>query len=82
MFDFGYSELLIVAVVLLVVVGPKELPGLLKIIFDFVSKIRVYASELRTGVQTIANDLEIEKISKKNKNSINKNSNDKININD
>ena len=46
------------------------------------SKIRVYASELRTGVQTIANDLEIEKISKKNKNSINKNSNDKININD
>ena len=81
MFDFGYSELLIVAVVLLVVVGPKELPGLLKIIFDFVSKIKVYASELRTGVQTIANDLEIEKISKKNKNSINKNSNDKININ-
>ncbi|RPF90947.1 MAG: twin-arginine translocase subunit TatB [Rhizobiales bacterium TMED168] len=82
MFDFGYSELLIVAVVLLVVVGPKELPGLLKIIFDFVSKIKVYASELRTGVQTIANDLEVEKISKKNKNSINKNSNDKININD
>ena len=82
MFDFGYSELLIVAVVLLVVVGPKELPGLLKIIFDFVSKIKVYATELRTGVQTIANDLEIEKISKKNKNSINKNSNDKININD
>ena len=62
MFDFGYSELLIVPVVLLVVVGPKELPGLLKIIFDFVSKIKVYASELRTGVQTIANDLEIEKI--------------------
>ena len=82
MFDFGYSELLIVAVVLLVVVGPKDLPGLLKIIFDFVSKIKVYASELRTGVQTIANDLEVEKISKKNKNSINKNSNDKININD
>ena len=82
MFDFGYSELLIVAVGLLVVVGPKELPGLLKIIFDFVSKIKVYASELRTGVQTIANDLEVEKISKKNKNSINKNSNDKININD
>ena len=44
MFDFGYSELLIVAVVLLVVVGPKELPGLIKIIFDFVSKIKVYAS--------------------------------------
>ena len=79
MFDFGYSELLIVAVVLLVVVGPRELPGLLKIIFDFISKIRVYASELRTGVQSIANDLEIEKISKntnKSKKTNNKKNND------
>ena len=73
MFDFGYSELLIVAVVLLIVVGPRELPGLLRIIFDFISKIRVYASELRTGVQSIANDLEIEKISKNTNKSTNKN---------
>jgi len=64
MFDFGYSELLIVGVVLLVAVGPKELPGLLRVIFDFISKIKIYAAELRTGVQSIANDLEIEKISK------------------
>ena len=79
MFDFGYSELLIVAVVLLIVVGPKELPGLLRIIFDFISKIRVYASELITGVQSIANDLEIEKISKntnKSKKTNNKKNND------
>jgi len=73
MFDFGYSELLIVAVVLLVAVGPKELPSLLKVIFDFVSKIKIYAAELRTGVQSIANDLEIEKISKNKNKSINKN---------
>ena len=73
MFDFGYSELLIVAVVLLVAVGPKELPSLLKAIFDFVSRIKIYASELRTGVQSIANDLEIEKISKNTNKSNNKN---------
>ena len=73
MFDFGYSELLIVAVVLLVVVGPKELPSLLKTIFDFVSRIKVYAAELRTGFQSIANDLEIEKISKNTNKSTNKN---------
>ena len=73
MFDFGYSELLIVAVVLLVVVGPKELPGLLRVIFDFVSKIKIYAAELRTGVQSIANDIEIEKISKNTNKSTNKN---------
>lgn len=73
MFDFGYSELLIVAVVLLIVVGPKELPSLLKAIFDFVSRIKIYAAELRTGVQSIANDLEIEKISKNSNKSANKN---------
>tara|TARA_B100001769_G_scaffold12330_1_gene8496 strand:+ start:490 stop:729 length:240 start_codon:yes stop_codon:yes gene_type:complete len=73
MFDFGYSELLIVAVVLLVTVGPKELPSLLKTIFDFVSRIKIYAAELRTGVQSIANDLEIEKISKNTDKSNNKN---------
>ena len=72
MFDFGYSELLIIAMVLLVVVGPKELPGLLRVIFDFVSKIKIYAAELRTGVQSIANDIEIEKISKNTNKSINK----------
>jgi sec-independent protein translocase protein TatB len=73
MFDFGYSELLIVAVVLLIVVGPKELPSLLKAIFDFVSRIKIYAAELRTGFQSIANDLEIEKISKNTNKSNNKN---------
>ena len=73
MFDFGYSELLIVAVVLLVAIGPKELPSLLKAIFDFVSRIKIYAAELRTGVQSIANDLEIEKISKNTNKSNNKN---------
>ena len=72
-------ELLIVAVVLLIVVGPRELPGLLRIIFDFISKIRVYASELRTGVQSIANDLEIEKISKNTNKSIKKTNNKKNN---
>ena len=73
MFDFGYSELLIVAIVLLVAVGPKELPSLLKAIFDFVSRIKIYAAELRTGFQSIANDLEIEKISKNTNKSTNKN---------
>ena len=65
MFDFGYSELFLIAAVILIFIGPKELPLLLRSIFDFVSKIKVYSSELRTGIQSIANDIEIEKISEK-----------------
>ena len=65
MFDFGYSELFLIAAVILIFVGPKELPLMLRSIFDFISKIKVYSSELRTGIQSIANDIEIEKISEK-----------------
>lgn len=65
MFDFGYSELFLIATVILIFIGPKELPLMLRSIFDFISKIKVYSSELRTGIQSIANDIEIEKISEK-----------------
>ena len=65
MFDFGYSELFLIAAVILIFIGPKELPLILRSIFDFISKIKVYSSELRTGIQSIANDIEIEKISEK-----------------
>ena len=65
MFDFGYSELFLIAAVILIFIGPKELPFMLRSIFDFISKIKVYSSELRTGIQSIANDIEIEKISEK-----------------
>ena len=65
MFDFGYSELFLIAAVILIFIGQKELPLMLRSIFDFISKIKVYSSELRTGIQSIANDIEIEKISEK-----------------
>ena len=65
MFDFGYSEFFLIAAVILIFIGPKELPLMLRSIFDFISKIKVYSSELRTGIQSIANDIEIEKISEK-----------------
>ena len=65
MFDFGYSELFLIAAVILIFIGPKELPLMLRSIFDFISKIKVYSSELRTVIQSIANDIEIEKISEK-----------------
>ena len=51
--------------VILIFIVPKKLPLILRSIFDFISKIKVYSSELRTGIQSIANDIEIEKISEK-----------------
>jgi len=49
MFDFGLgtSELLLIAMVALIVVGPKELPGLLRTIGRWVGKVKALASEFQ-----------------------------------
>ncbi len=71
MFDFGIGmpELLIIGMVALIVVGPKDLPKLLKTIGKYIGKIKNMASEFQThiddaiketGVADIKNDLEQE----------------------
>src|ERR1700709_514723 len=45
MFDIGWSELVVIAVVALIAIGPKELPGVLRMIGQWMGKIRKMASE-------------------------------------
>ena len=40
MFDIGWSEMLLIAIVALIVVGPKELPGLFRTVGQFTGKAR------------------------------------------
>ena len=40
MFDIGWSELLLIGIVALIVVGPKELPGLFRTVGRFMGKAR------------------------------------------
>lgn len=47
MFDIAWSELLVVAIVALVVIGPKELPGLLRTLGRTVGVLRRHAEEFR-----------------------------------
>ncbi|NVJ97646.1 MAG: twin-arginine translocase subunit TatB [Alphaproteobacteria bacterium] len=54
MFDIGAMELFVVAVLALVVVGPKDLPRLLRTVGGFVRKIRELASEFKDGVEELA----------------------------
>jgi len=60
MFDIGAPELLIVAVLALVVVGPKELPKLLRTVAGFMRKAREMAAEFRSGVEDLAAEVERE----------------------
>jgi len=47
MFDIGWSELLVIAVVALIAIGPKELPGVLRMVGQWMGKARKMAAEFQ-----------------------------------
>lgn len=47
MFDIAWTEMLVIAIVLIVVVGPKELPGMLRTFGKTTAKLRVMAGDFR-----------------------------------
>jgi len=60
MFDIGMMEMLVVGVLALVVVGPKELPRLLRTVGGLVRKARELTADFREGVETLAAEAERE----------------------
>src|SRR5690606_23498098 len=64
--DFSWSEMLVVAIVALVVIGPKDLPGMFRELGRFTAKLRAMGREFsrameqaaqETGVKDVADDL-------------------------
>ncbi len=47
MFDIGWSELVVIAVVALIAIGPKELPGVLRTVGQWMGKVRRMAAEFQ-----------------------------------
>lgn len=66
MFDFGIgtSELLIVAIVALLVVGPKDLPKLLRSIGHFTTKIRGMAREFQGHLNEAMKETGVDEVRK------------------
>lgn len=64
MFDIGWSELLIIGVMALIVVGPKDLPVLLRNIGRYVGIIRRQASEFRAQFDEALRETEFDQIRK------------------
>lgn len=65
MFDIGSTELLMVAVVALVVIGPKDLPKAMRVVGHWVGKARGLASQLRSGFDDIVRESELADLEKK-----------------
>ena len=65
MFDIAPTELLIVAIVALVVIGPKDLPRVMRTVGHWVGKARGMARHFRSGLDTMMREAEIEEMEKK-----------------
>ena len=50
MFDIGWSELMIIGVVALIVVGPKDLPMMFRKVGNFVGKARGMARDFQSAM--------------------------------
>jgi sec-independent protein translocase protein TatB len=64
MLDVGYSELLLIAVVALVVIGPKDLPRVLRHVGGWVARARGMARHVRSGFDTMMREAELEEMQK------------------
>jgi sec-independent protein translocase protein TatB len=64
MFDIGWGELLVIGIVALVVIGPKELPGVLRTLGQAMAKVRRMASEFQGQFQEAMREAEMHDIKK------------------
>ena len=65
MFDIGYTELLVIAIVALVVIGPKDLPRVMRTVGAWVGRARGMARHFRSGLDTMMRESELEEMEKR-----------------
>ena len=64
MFDLGATELLVIGIVAIIVVGPKELPKMLRSFGQFVAKMRGMAREFQSMFEEAARDTGMDDMAK------------------
>jgi sec-independent protein translocase protein TatB len=64
MFDIGASELLLIVIVAVFAVGPKEIPNALRTAGRWIAKVRKVSGHFRTGIETMIREAELEEMEK------------------
>lgn len=59
MLDIGFMEILVLGAIALIVVGPKDLPGLLRTVGQFVGKARAMARDFQRTMEDAARDADL-----------------------
>ena len=60
MFDIGWDELLVIGIVALVVIGPKDLPYVFRTVGQWMAKARTLAREFQTHVDDLMRESEVD----------------------
>ena len=62
MFDIGWQELFLIGLVTILVVGPKEIPRVLRTVVAAVRKVRGLANDFQRGIDELARETELDEI--------------------
>ena len=64
MLDLGWPELFIIMLVALLIVGPKELPGLVRTAASWFRKTKRSINNIQNSIEEIAREVELENVKK------------------
>jgi len=64
MFDIGWSELLVIAVVAIIVIGPKDLPKVMRTVGHYAGKLRRAAADFQRQFEKAMRETEIDEVRK------------------
>ena len=65
MFDIAASEILVIIIVAILVIGPKDMPMAMRTAGRWIGKIRKVSSHFRTGIDAMVREAELEDMEKK-----------------
>jgi sec-independent protein translocase protein TatB len=65
MFDIAPSEFLLIAIVAIVVIGPKDLPMALRTAGRWIAKVRRVSNHFKSGIETMIREAEMEEMERK-----------------
>lgn len=65
MFDIGAAELLVIIIVAVLVIGPKDMPLAMRTAGRWIGKVRRVSAHFRTGIDAMVREAELEDMEKK-----------------
>ncbi len=66
--QIGWSELLVIIILAILIIGPKDFPVVVKKIGSYVKKVKSYITEIQDDIENVT-DIDTEESNKKNKKS-------------